>query len=243
MENNSEQNLSDQIGQTLPQGTQTLGKHTNPSIAAVSQLYPRKKLEKVNGEEKPLTLYFTQNVSNVVDNDNDTRATYPEEDPIFWTKSDVRVIGNSVLIKKTSDTIFIKASKVLKVPAKGLDLLVGAMEAALKPLSKDENGEYVYEGITEPTSYLNTNSSEFWDSSQFCYKVYWLKFRAFIAEYKNGNKLSFRMMNEVAEKSKVYKSGVLVWGGPSSNVGVDTFIGMLDVFRSMQTHTQAAPSV
>lgn len=124
-------------------------------------------------------MYFTPNVSNVTGDEN--KQVYPEDDPLFCTKGDVRCIGNSVMIKKTPDTVYIRASKVLKCPVKAL--FVVAMVQALLPVSKE--GEYMYDGITEPTTYQNSNSLYFWDSIH-TFKILSLKERAFIADYKSG---------------------------------------------------------
>lgn len=132
--------------------------HIFPAIAAAFP-YNRSILEdsRSGAEGKELTFYFTQAVSNVVDAQTDTQLTYPENHPLFLIRGDVKVVRTSLLIKKANETIYIKANKVLKLPVKGLDPIVAAMEDLLLSVSKNKSGEYCFEGINEPAPYANLN--------------------------------------------------------------------------------------
>lgn len=209
-----------------------------------SKSYPRQFWESNEKKlpAKELNFYFTPTVSKIGE-PLETRPEYVENSPEWWTKGDVKPVGNALLIKRlivgNNDSILIRREPhIFKLPTKALELLTASMEKCLESLSKDENGEYVFEGITEPTLYENLASNEFWDSPN-CIRIYWFRVIPYIAEFRNGQKkLCFRMMNEVAEKNKIYKAGKLVWSGPSASINPDTFQGMLEVFQDIKRNLQ-----
>lgn len=60
-----------------------------------------------------------------------------------------------------------------------------------------------------------------------------------MASYSNGvQKVSFRILNEVPEKSKIFKFGRCVWNGPTCSISVECFIRMMEIFEEIKPQSQ-----
>lgn len=185
---------------------------------------------------KPLNFNFTSTARHVDYGDKTNENTF-DGNPLFWSTGDIKTISRSVMVKVAYGTVHIRANrKVFKYPLKELDILIAAMEKCLMSVSKNEDGESIFAGLTEVSTYEDQLKLDFFNSPH-CIRVYYLRLCPYIGErYLHGKVgLNFRIMEEVSnDKYKIYKNGKLLWAGRNTSISLEEFKGLLDIFKHLQ---------
>lgn len=195
-----------------------------------------------NNGYKPVNFYFTQHVGN-----SQSAQPYipPIKRPGHFATTDTVFVGTSLCIRafkgENYSSIHIlkkssNAEKYFEFPLAGLDLFIPSLKQTLEKITVDENGAYCFPGISESTSYSCLSRPEFW-SHKSTSKIFFVKFRPFIADYQNvtgsHKVLSFRLLQEVPDKCKRSYNG-RDWIGTSVTLSLKDTRGLLEALQKIK---------
>lgn len=188
-----------------------------------------------NQQQQPgqMSLNFTPVAGNAV-------YAFPDDDPTFWTQSDVYAVGNLLLVRRYDhegqDLVYLNRLNArgspsrFKFPGYLLPQVLLRMENLISRAQKDDRGKYSLDSLSEISKKDDFVNEAFWKSSDTI-KALNFHMKPYKSEF---NTLCVRFWMDIGgPKMFETEHGFKTWLGPCNYISFDNFVTLFHTFKKL----------